>query len=169
MKAHFNTIHPYFSLNIALRSLYCNFKCSIMLCSSMVIQNNMNSIVYHPIIEIYSMKTLHWYFPWATALHLYNMTARGEKLQQLHCYHPFSDSLDIYLTKNHYENYSPKMVLIAKIWGSGSWTIYPIYQNRPLSLRKVRSEPLESHITNTKMGLQSRQKDVMIDGIKCSV
>ena len=84
--------------------------------------NNMNSIVYHLIIEIYSMKTLHWYFPWATALHLYNMTGRGEKLQQLHCYHPFSDSLDIYLTKNHYENYSPKMVPIVKIWGSGSWT-----------------------------------------------
>ena len=85
--------------------------------------NNMNSIVYHLIIERYSMKTLHWYFPWATALHLYNMTGKGEKLQQLHCYHPFSDSLDIYLTKNHYENYSPKMVPIAKIWGSGSWTI----------------------------------------------
>ena len=84
--------------------------------------NNMNSIVYHLIIEIYSMKTLHWYFPWATALHLYNVTSRGEKLQQLHCYHPFSDSLDIYLTKNHFENYSPKMVPIAKIWGSGSWT-----------------------------------------------
>ena len=83
----------------------------------------MNSTVYYLIIERYSMKTLHWYFPWATALHLYNMTGRGEKLQQLHCYHPFSDSLDIYLTKNHYENYSPKMVPIAKIWGSGSWTI----------------------------------------------
>ena len=85
--------------------------------------NNMNSIVYHLIIVRYSMKTLHWYFPWATALHLYNMTGRGGKLQQLHCYHPFSDSLDIYLTKNHYENYSPKMVPIAKIWGPGSWTI----------------------------------------------
>ena len=85
--------------------------------------NNMNSIVYNVIIVRYLMKTLHWYFPWATASHLYNMTGRGEKLQQLHCYHTFSDSLDIYLTKNHYENYSPKMVPIAKIWGSGSWTI----------------------------------------------
>ena len=85
--------------------------------------NNMNSIVYHLIIERYSMKTLHLYFPWATALDLYYMTGRGEKLQQLHCYHPFSDSSDIYLTKNHYENYSPKMVPIAKIWGSGSWTM----------------------------------------------
>ena len=85
--------------------------------------NNMNSIVYHLIIVGYSMKTWHWYFPWATALHLYNMTSRGGKLQQLHCYHPFSDSLDIYLAKNHYENYSPKMVPIAKILGPGSWTI----------------------------------------------
>ena len=84
--------------------------------------NNMNSIVYQLILVKYSMKTLHWYFPWATALHFYNMTGTGGKLQQLHCYHPFSDSLDIYLTKNHYENYSPKMVPIAKIWGSGSWT-----------------------------------------------
>ena len=84
--------------------------------------NNTNSIVYHLIIVKYSIKTLHWYFPWATALHLYNMTGTGGKLQQLHCYHPFSDFLDIYLTKNHYENYSPKMVPIANIWGSGSWT-----------------------------------------------
>ena len=84
--------------------------------------NNMNSIVYHLIIVRYLMETVLWYFPWATALHLYNLTGRGEKLQQLHCYHPFSDSLDIWLTKNHYENYSPKMVPIAKIWGSGSWT-----------------------------------------------
>ena len=88
--------------------------------------NNMNSMVYHLIIVRYLMKTLHWYFPWAAASHLYNMTGRGEKLQQLHCYHQFSDSLDIYLTKNHYENYSPKMVPIAKIWGSGSWTNWPM-------------------------------------------
>ena len=78
------------------------------------------------------MKTLHWYFPWATALDLYNMTGRGEKLQQLHCYHPFSDSLDMYLTKNHYENYSPKMVPIAKIWGSGSWTTWGICSCSPI-------------------------------------
>ena len=85
--------------------------------------NNLNSMVYHLIIVRYSMKTLYQYFPWATALHLYNMTGRGEKLQQLHCYHPFSDSRDIYLTSNHYENYSSKMVPIAKIWESGSWPI----------------------------------------------
>ena len=84
--------------------------------------NDMNSIVYYLIMVRYSMKTLHWYFPWPTASHLYNMTGKGEKLQRLHCYHRFSDSLDIYLTKNHYENYSPKMVPMAKIWGSGSWT-----------------------------------------------
>ena len=50
------------------------------------------------------------------------MANRGEKLQLLHFYQPFSDSSDINLTKNHYENYSPKIVPIAKIWGSGSWT-----------------------------------------------
>ena len=88
--------------------------------------NNTNSIVCHLIIVRYSMKTSHWYFSWATTLHLCNMTGRGEKLQQLHCYHLFSNSRDIYLTKNHYENYSPKMVPIAKIWGSGSWTILPM-------------------------------------------
>ena len=31
-----------------------------------------------------------------------------------------------YLTKNHYENYSPKMVPIAKIWGAGSWTNWEV-------------------------------------------
>ena len=143
MKARFNTIRPYFRLNITLRSLYCNFKCSIMLCSSIVIKN-MNSIVYHLIIERYSMKTLHWYFTWATALDLYNMTGRGEKLQQLHCYHPFSDSLDIYLTKNHYENYSPKMVPIAKIWGSGSWT-------KLTRLKKCSSDDLVIICLRTKL------------------
>ena len=38
MKAHFNTILPYFSLNITLRRLYCIFRCSRMLCLSIVIQ-----------------------------------------------------------------------------------------------------------------------------------
>ena len=38
MKAHFNIILQYFSWKITLRSLYCNFKCSHMLCSSIVIQ-----------------------------------------------------------------------------------------------------------------------------------
>ena len=55
----------------------------------------------------------------AATLHLYNMADRCEKLQQLHCYHPFSDSRDTYLTKNHHENYSSKMVPTNL---SGSWT-----------------------------------------------
>ena len=63
IKARFKTIPPYFSLNITLRSLYCNFKCSHILCSSIMIQNNTNSVVYHLIIVRYSMKTIHWYFP----------------------------------------------------------------------------------------------------------
>ena len=49
------------------------------------------------------------------------MADRGEKLQQPHCNHPFSDSRDTYLAKNHYKNYSPKMVPTNP---TGSWTIY---------------------------------------------
>ena len=113
--------------------------------------NNMNSIVYHLIIVKYSTKTLHRYFPWAIALHLYNMTGSSGKLQQLHCYHPFSDSLDIYLTKNHSENYSPKMVPIAKIWGSGSWTsrasINKIQKLRERALRFVLKDSTSDYET----------------------
>ena len=58
-------------------------------------------------------------FSRAATLHLCNMADSGEKLQQPHCYHPFSDSRDTYLTKNHYENYSPKMVPTNP---TGSWT-----------------------------------------------
>ena len=47
------------------------------------------------------------------------MADRGEKLQQPHCFHPFPDSRDTYLTKNYYENYSPKMVPTNP---TGSWT-----------------------------------------------
>ena len=122
MKAHFNTILPYFSSFITLRSLNCNFKCSYMLCLSIVIQITWIQLYTTSLLWDIQWKTLHWYFPWATALHLYNMTGRGGKLQQLHCHDPFSDSLDIYLTKNQYENYSLKRALIAKIWGPGSWT-----------------------------------------------
>ena len=83
--------------------------------------NNTNSIVYQHTLLSYQLKTSHWNFSRAATLHLCNMADRGEKLQQPHCYHPFSDSRDTYLTKNHYENYSPKMVPTNP---SGSWTIY---------------------------------------------
>ena len=81
--------------------------------------NNTNSIVYQHTLLSYQLKTSHWNISWAATLHLYNMADRGEKLQQPHCYHPFSDSRDTYLTKNHYENYSPKMVPTNP---TGSWT-----------------------------------------------
>ena len=122
MKANFSTILPYFSLNITLRSLYCNFKCSNILCSSMESQiieiklftiSWLWDIKWKPYINILPRRPPYIYTIWPT---------KGEKLQQLQCYHPFSDSRDTYLTKNHYENYSLKMVPIAKIWGSGSWT-----------------------------------------------
>ena len=83
--------------------------------------NNTNSIVYQHTLLSYQLKTSPWNFSRAATLHLYNMADRGEKLQQLHCYHLFSDSKDTYLTKNHHENYSPKMVPTNP---TGSWTIW---------------------------------------------
>ena len=81
---------------------------------------NTNSIVYQHKLLSYQLKTSHGNFSRAATLHLCNMADRGEKLQQPHCYHPFSDSRDTYLTKSHYENYSPKMVPTNP---TGSWTI----------------------------------------------
>ena len=81
--------------------------------------NNTNSIVYQHTLLSYQLKASHWNFSRAATLHLCNMADRGEKLQQPHCYHPFSDSRDIYLTKNHHENYSPKMVPTNP---TGSWS-----------------------------------------------
>ena len=118
MKANFNPILPYFSLHIPLRSLYCIFNCSDMLLWSTMIQIT-HWIVYQHTLLSYQLKTSHWNFSRAATLHLCNMADRGEKLQQPHCYHPFSDSRDTYLTKNHYENYSPKMVPTNP---TGSWT-----------------------------------------------
>ena len=84
--------------------------------------NNTNSMAYQYTLLGYWLKTSHWNISWAVTLHLYNMADRGEKLQKPHCYHPFSDSRATYLTKNHYENYSPKMVPTNP---TGSWTIVP--------------------------------------------
>ena len=83
------------------------------------VPNNSNSIVYQHTLLSYELKTSHWNFSRAATLYLCNMADRGEKLQQPHCYHPFSDSRDTYLTKNHYENYSPKMVPTNP---TGAWT-----------------------------------------------
>ena len=107
-----------------------------MLLSSLVtqitqIQLSTNShfwiINWKPHIEI---------FPAAT-LHLYNMADKGEKLQQLHCYHQFSDSRDTYLTKNHCENYSPNMVPTNP---TGSWTIWSFDDSFVVSLNKLSKE-----------------------------
>ena len=81
--------------------------------------NNTNSIAYQHTLLSYWLKTSHWNISWVATLHLYNMADRAEKLQQPHCYHLFSDSGDTYLTKDHYENYSPKMVPTNP---TGSWT-----------------------------------------------
>ena len=45
------------------------------------------------------------------------------KLQPMQCYHIFSDDRDVYLSKNCYEHYSPRMVPVAKMSGAGSWPI----------------------------------------------
>ena len=45
------------------------------------------------------------------------------KLQPMQCYHIFSDDRNVYLSKNCYEHYSPRMVPVAKISGAGSWPI----------------------------------------------
>ena len=53
------------------------------------------------------------------------MLIKHKKLQPLHCYHIFSDSRDVYLSKNCYEHYSPRMVPVTGNSGSGSWPIIP--------------------------------------------
>ena len=102
--------------------------------------NNTNSIVYQHTLLSYQLKTSHWNISWAATLHLYNMADRGEKLQQPHCYHPFSDSRDTYLTKNHYENYSPKMVPTNP---TGSWTNSHVSKAETLKFGK--GEGISSH------------------------
>ena len=56
------------------------------------------------------------------------MVIRHNKLPPMQCYHIFSDTRDVglYLSKNCYEHYSPRMVPVAEISGSGSWPITPI-------------------------------------------
>ena len=53
------------------------------------------------------------------------MMITHKKLQPLQCYHIFSESRDVYLTKNCYEHYSPRMVPVAELSGSGSWPNTP--------------------------------------------
>ena len=50
-----------------------------------------------------------------------------KKLPPMQCYHIFSDTRDVYLSKNHYGSYSPQMVPVAEISGSGSWPIRESY------------------------------------------
>ena len=48
------------------------------------------------------------------------MVITHNKLQPMQCYHIFSDTRDEYLSKNHYDSYSPQMVPVAEMSGSGS-------------------------------------------------
>ena len=49
------------------------------------------------------------------------MVITHNKLQPIQCYHIFSDTRYVCLSKNHYDSYSPQMVPVAEILGSGSW------------------------------------------------
>ena len=51
------------------------------------------------------------------------MVIRHNKVPPMQCYHIFSDTRDVYLSKNHYGSYSPQMLPVAEIPGSGSWPI----------------------------------------------
>ena len=55
------------------------------------------------------------------------MLITHKKLQPMQCYHIFSDSRDAYLSRNCYENYSPRMVPVAGNSGSGSWPNRPMH------------------------------------------
>ena len=48
-----------------------------------------------------------------------NRVITHKKLPKMQCYHILSNSGVVYLSKNHYENYSPQMVLTNP---TGSWT-----------------------------------------------
>ena len=127
-KTNFNTILLYFSLNVTLKILRCIFMCSNMLCSSIVIRITQ--------IQLFTT-SLMWDIQWKPYIDIFprrppciytNMADRGEKLQELHCYHPFSDSRDIYLTKItmriiHHRWYRPTP-LAHGLWVS-SCTIVP--------------------------------------------
>ena len=119
MKANVSQILPYFSLNIPLRSLCCNVNCSNMLLWTTVIQItqiqlSINThfwvINWKPHIEIVPGRPACIYTIWPTEVESYNSCTAITQ---------FSDSRDTYLTKNHYENYSPKMVPTNP---TGSWT-----------------------------------------------
>ena len=51
------------------------------------------------------------------------MLITHKKLQPVQCYHIFSNSMVVYLAKNHYGSYSPQMVPTNP---PGSWPIGPI-------------------------------------------
>ena len=51
------------------------------------------------------------------------MLITHKKLQPVQCYHIFSNSMIVYLVKNHYGSYSPQMVPTNP---PGSWPIVDI-------------------------------------------
>ena len=79
------------------------------------------------------------------------MLITHKKLQPLQCYHIFSDSRDVYLSKNCYEHYSPRMVPVAENSGSGSWLIYKLRGKNSLSINcQHKVSHILTHFVNVK-------------------
>ena len=66
------------------------------------------------------------------------MVITQKKLPPMQCYHIFSDTRDVYLSKNHYGSYSPQMVPVAEISGSGSWPNVNNHQINTISVPNTR-------------------------------
>ena len=66
------------------------------------------------------------------------MVITHKKLPPMQCYHIFSDTRDVYLSKNHYGSYSPQMVPVAEISGSGSWPNVKNHQINTISVPNTR-------------------------------
>ena len=82
-----------------------------------------------------------------------------KKLQPLQCYHIFSDSRDVYLSKNCYEHYSPRMVPVAEISGSGSW---PIRDGKNAAFVKVyHLSSLEASLENVTLCVHKCRKPLL--------
>ena len=81
MKANLRTIRLYFSLNITLRSLHCNFKCLNMLCLLIMIQiiqiqlfntSQLWDIQWKPYTDIFPRRPPCIYAIWLTKMKSYN-------------------------------------------------------------------------------------------------
>ena len=71
------------------------------------------------------------------------MVITHKKLQPMQCYHIFSDTRDVYLSKNHYGSYSPQMVPTNP---PDSWPITVTLSRRVMGCIQARHEPPERRV-----------------------